>query len=30
MAKIELKTDAASWGMRAAAIVGVIYGSAFF
>jgi hypothetical protein len=29
MAKIELKTDAASWGLRAAAIVGVVYGFGF-
>src|SRR5215471_1276863 len=29
MAKIELKTDAASWGLRAAAILGVIYGFGF-
>ena len=29
MAKIELKTDSASWGLRAAAILGVIYGFGF-
>jgi hypothetical protein len=29
MAKIELKTDAARWGLRAAAILGVIYGFGF-
>ena len=29
MAKIELKTDAASWALRAAAILGVMYGLGF-
>ena len=30
MAKTELKTDAANVALRAAAIVGVMYGLAFF
>ena len=29
MAKIELKTDIASWALRAAAILGVMYGCGF-
>lgn len=29
IAKIELKTDAASWALRAAAILGVMYGFGF-